>query len=57
MATRTHTIFAPGVHVDAATLMLVRLFPRWRGDASEPALPPPRPNRPAPSAANQLVEA
>jgi len=45
---------------DPAADMLARLFPRWKGDAQEPALPPPpRPIRPAPAAvaARELVEA
>lgn len=56
MAVRSY--ITTGVSLDPTTLMLARLFPRWRGDAAEPALPPPpsRPNRPTP-AARQLVEA
>ncbi len=57
MATCIHSTPAPSI--DGATLLLARLFPRWRGDASEPALPPPPlPVRPAPAAAvRELVEA
>lgn len=59
MAIGIHSTPAPDASVDAATLMLARLFPRWKGDASEPALaPPPLPVRPAPAAAvRELVEA
>jgi hypothetical protein len=54
MAIRHHSTFSPGL--DPATLMLARLFPRWRGDTSEPAIPPPpsRPKTPTPAAAAAL---
>ena len=59
MATEVHSTPARVAHLDPAADMLAKLFPRWRGDASEPALAaPPQPNRPAPAAAQRiLVEA
>lgn len=59
MAEHANSTTAPSAHLDPATFMLARLFPRWKGDASEPGLPPPAPsNKPAPAAAARLpVEA
>lgn len=59
MATQVPSTPTRAAHLDPAADMLARLFPRWRGDASEPALAAaPRPNRPAPAAAQRiLVEA
>lgn len=34
-----------------ARALLAPFFPGWRGDASEPALPPRRPSKPPPPAA------
>lgn len=59
MAEHAHSTPAPAAHFDPAADMLARLFPRWKGDASEPALPSPsRPKRSPPAAAAcELVEA
>lgn len=55
MATHDNTP-DPGVLLDPTTLMLARLFPKWKGDTSEPALPlPPRPPAP-PSAVAAMHE-
>lgn len=41
----------------AIAAMLAPFFPRWKGDASEPALPAPAPRLPKPAAPRALVVA
>lgn len=51
MASSVLTTLGIGPKSDPASIMLAKLFPTWRGDASEPAIPAPAPTRPAPAAA------
>ena len=50
MASSTLTTLGIGPQSDPASIMLAKLFPKWRGDASEPTIPTPAPTRPAPAA-------
>lgn len=51
MASANLTTLGIGPKSDAASIMLAKLFPKWRGDTSEPTIPTPAPTRPAPAAA------
>lgn len=55
MASANLTTLGIGPKSDPASIMLAKLFPKWGGDASEPALPTPAPTRPAPAAAEKAV--
>ncbi|WP_310538708.1 hypothetical protein [Phenylobacterium sp.] len=55
MASANLTTLGIGPKSDPASIMLAKLFPTWRGDASEPTIPAPAPTRPAPAAAEMAV--
>ena len=55
MAYANLTTLGIGPKSDPAATMLAKLFPKWGGEASEPALPSPAPKRPAPAAALEMA--
>lgn len=55
MAYANLTTLGIGPKSDPASIMLAKLFPNWRGDASEPAIQAPGPKRPAPAAALEMA--